>query len=391
MRNSLILVIYFAFWSLLLHAKTAVVLQDNPYLIGKEDADLCQTMRPLPKPDERSIVHSPGFADDGETPLVKTPFFKFYGTEDLKGDYAGELSKEGLFLNGKKICAWGGPGCASAEERFSECSLIKNKIKMENTKKPKIDPPCDEFVRLENGYKVESQTDAYFKIKIGANNYYISRKETPYYKYVESRHEAAEKKKQALYSDINKNFKKHQNEFIEYVEKMKSCMIGGKNNCDQKKLFGYKWFSDYVCLDSKTNCKGKEQKEKSVEAYYLASLPECFDYTKMKLDIANYDKPHKFTIFTVLTGYDRNVICSYEIKLNENAKDEIKLKLDTQADFDWSAFDGNAPDDMNEENRVIEFRKAKELATGQRRCHRIHGDIKIIPSRLHDKSLQKME
>lgn len=365
------------------YPKVKVVLEERDELAYLENHPSCEVGDKAFTADEDTIEYESGNSNNKTvfpSNSKYSPAFKMYDNEKLTGKIAGELTKEGLFINGEKRCGWSSNSpCAGKFDSIEYCILGKH-YKDEGT----FDTvECDLIKKNHSSIKIDKASDNYFMMKIEGKDFYISRKNNPQYKYVASPNKRAEESKQALFNKINKNFKKHQNDFLEYVEQQKKCFKNKDEKC--MRLNGLDLFTSYLCYDNKLNCPEKVGEwgaaKKDAKEYYYASAPECFDFSEMKIDVAKYKTEGQFQIYTVLKGYDRNVVCAYYIKMYEDKKDDIYMNFYVRVQI---------PETMYEREDG-EFVSAKLDAREVRQCDLVLGKSKIIPSRLHDKSFKKME
>ena len=144
-------------------------------------------------------------------------------------------------------------------------------------------------------------------------------------------------------------------------------------------------FKQYLCYDNKINCPKKVSEwkvaDKEAKEFYYFSIRDCFDFSEMKIDVADYKIEGQFQVYTILKGYDRNIICAYDIKLHDDKKDEISMKFKVRI---------RVPETYEERDDDL-FTSAKLDARSDRQCDLVLGKSKVIPSKLHDKSLKKLE
>jgi len=377
------------------YSKVEVKLEDDPVLAEQEKNPTCNTGYPNLAAEDDSIEFVNEIIDEAteeSTSLNYKPFFKFYADTSLKNVAPVEMNDEGLFINKEKVCEWGGRSCKFASKNLKKCDLYMPQ-KKEDRSERKF---CEPLTKFYSGFKVEEITNKYYSILVDKKNYYISRAETPQYKYVKSRMKIANELKEKLFSKINKNFKKHQNDFLTFVKKEEKCFKKNGRSCSYKVSESGSSFADYLCLDKKIPCSKNLMNwsvaEKLTIPYYKASLPECFNLDKMEIDVTDYKDDGKFKIYNVLNGYDRNVICSFYIVLHDKEPDEIFIGIYSRIDIEGIKTEYEDDYVAGNSNVVEErFKLTKEYENNRRACSKMYGGTATIPSRLHDKSLQKME
>jgi hypothetical protein len=393
-------VVYFFLFLLLnsnvSYSKSEINLEDDPKFTEAEKKPNCNTGRPELGPEDDSIEFLYEIYNektDEVTLLNNSPFFNFYSDESLKNVAPVELNGDGLFINKEKVCEWGGrANCESTSKDIFTCDLYN----LQNKGDKSIRKHCERLPKYLNGFRIKEITDKFYSILVDKRKYFISRTETPQYKFKESYRKKASALKEKLFTRINKNFKKHQNDFLEFVEEQKRCSQGKENYCSAGAVKPSDQFTTYLCLDKKISCAKKSGAIRGSEIlafpYFWASRPECFNLEKMEIDITDSKDNGKLRVYNVLKGYDRNVICAFDIVLNEKEKDKILMQIKPRIDMESAVnryLDNEVPDNPN---RVEDkFKETKEYEINQRSCNKLRGFIETIPSRLHDKTLQKME
>ena len=369
------------------YGKENIKLKDDPEFAKIESDNNCTTSSLTLGPDDDAVIFEGAKSNSANEYITSKlpPYFKLYETSDFKGKVKVELNKDGLLVGDEKKCNWDSniPNCSERKFAFDLCGLNNSIQKKKNEPKG-----CDDLNIYRGHFKVEEQTPSYFSMKIDGVKYYMNRKDNPQYEYVPSKTKKAEIQKQILFAKINKNFKKHQKDFLEFVEMTKACHARDNKNCLPRINRSY---LEYICYDKKITCESDVVDDwlDTQNAYdlYYKSFSECFDFSKMQIEVMKYEGGENFKIVSFLTGYDRNVICSYEIKLNDEKKDDIKVKIERDTRMEIPQKSESGPEIRDDK----EFQSYKHIAATRRKCDRVMKDMYFIPSRLHDKSLQKME